>query len=250
MASQIMLKNLLVERGIASDLKESIGLILAGKIIVNDQMQDKPGVKVSVDAAVRLKGELLKYVSRAGDKLEGIILDSGLQNLFDQAIVLDVGASTGGFVDCSLKFGAKQVVAVDVGTNQLDWKLRSHPNVICFEKTDIRKFKKPENYNFNIIVCDVSFTSLALIAEALKSCSNANTVLFLLVKPQFEAFRDQVESGGLITDEVVRQQIIHKTVENLMSVGFEILMQKDSKLKGKSGNLESWVVCKIVHART
>ena len=245
MAPQTMLKNLLVERGIATDLKESIGLILAGKIVVNDQMQDKPGTKVSRDALIRVKGESLKYVSRAGDKLEGVITDSGLAAIFNHSVVLDVGASTGGFVDCALKFGANAVFAVDVGTNQLDWKLRNHPQVTCFEKTDIRKFRKPDQIEFDIIVCDVSFTSLAFITDALKNLSNKNTILFLLIKPQFEAFRDQVEPGGLITNEVVRQEIILKTIESLKTAGLEVLSQLDSKVKGKTGNLESWAICKI-----
>ena len=246
MAEFYLLRDLLVVRGIALDAKEAISLILSGKVLVDEQKIDKPGTKIKANASLRIKGVFNKYVSRAGEKLEGIVVELSLQNLFHSATVLDVGSSTGGFTDYSLQNGAKTVFAVDVGTNQLDWKLRNDPRVHVFEKTDIKKFKKPAEVHFDVIVCDVSFTSITFILESLKVLASPSTYLLMLIKPQFEADRQDVETGGLITDEVNRNRIIQRAIETLKSQDFEVLSNRDSTLRGRTGNLESWVVCRLI----
>jgi len=239
------LKDLLVQRGLALDTKEAISLVLSGKVLVNDQKIDKPGTRISNQATLRIKGMTSKYVSRAGDKLEGLITELDLKEIFKGATVLDVGSSTGGFTDFSIQSGAKSVYAVDVGTNQLDWKLRNDARVHVFEKTDIKNFSPPQGVYFDVIVCDVSFTSVAFILDALKALASPTTYFLILIKPQFEADRSDVEPGGLITDEDTRKQIIKRALDTFATHHFETLANRDSVLRGKKGNLESWVVCKL-----
>ncbi|MEI8025759.1 MAG: TlyA family RNA methyltransferase [Pseudomonadota bacterium] len=238
------LKDLLVARGVALDLKEATALILSGKVLVDEQKIDKPGTKIKANAVVRIKGISTKYVSRAGEKLEGIVKELDLTRIFDSATVLDVGSSTGGFTDFSLQNGAKEVYAVDVGTNQIHWKLRNDPRVHVYEKTDIKKFERPLHVSFDVIVCDVSFTSITFILESIKVLASPSTYLFMLIKPQFEADRADVESGGLITDESTRTKIIERAIESIKIQDFEIIANRDSTLRGRMGNLESWVVCR------
>ncbi len=245
MAEYYSLKDLLVARALALDVKEATSLILSGKVLVDEQKIDKPGTKIKASSILRIKGASTKYVSRAGEKLEGIVKDLDLVRIFNSAIILDVGSSTGGFTDFSLQNGAKEVYAVDVGTNQIHWKLRNDTRVHVFEKTDIKKFEKPPHVCFDVIVCDVSFTSIAFILESIKVLASPTTYLFMLIKPQFEADRADVESGGLITDETTRAKIIERTIESIKGQNFEILANRDSSLKGRMGNLESWVVCRL-----
>ncbi len=240
------LKDLLVIRGFALDAKEATALILSGKVLVDDQKIDKPGTRIKGNALVRLKGMATKYVSRAGEKLEGIVKELELASVFQSATVLDVGSSTGGFTDFSLQNGAKEVYAVDVGTNQIHWKLRNDPRVHVFEKTDIKKFVKPGHVDFDVIVCDVSFTSIAFILESIKVLASPSTYLFMLIKPQFEADRSDVESGGLITDEAIRTKIIERAMSAIKLQSFEVIANRDSTLRGRMGNLESWAVCRLI----
>lgn len=239
------LKDLMVQRGLALDTKAAIALILAGKVLVNDQKIDKPGTRVSSEAKIRLKGLVSKYVSRAGDKLEGLVTELDLNGLFKGATVLDVGSSTGGFTDFSVQNGAKAVFAVDVGTNQLDWKLRNDSRVHVFEKTDIKNFEPQPEIHFDVIVCDVSFTSVAFILDALKALASHSTYFLILIKPQFEADRSDVEPGGLVTNEHTRKEVIARTLDTILAHHFYIIATRDSVLKGRKGNLEAWVVCKL-----
>lgn len=246
MAEFYSLKDLLVARGLALDVKEATSLILSGKVLVDDQKVDKSGTKIKANAVVRIKGISTKYVSRAGEKLEGIVKELDLASIFDSATVLDIGSSTGGFTDFSLQNGAKEVYAVDVGTNQIHWKLRKDPRVHVFEKTDIKKFDRPSHVSFDVIVCDVSFTSITFILESIKVLASASTHLFMLIKPQFEADRADVESGGLITDESTRTKIIERAIESIKIQNFDVIANRDSTLRGRTGNLESWVVCRLI----
>lgn len=244
MTKQRTIRELLVERHLARDRKEAEALVLAGRVLANDQRVEKPGAKISVEVELRIKGDVSKFVSRAGDKLEGAINDFRLSHEFKNAVVLDVGSSTGGFTDCVLQHGASRVYAVDVGTNQLAWKLRNDDRVIVSEKTDIKDFKPNTQILFDFILCDVSFTSLSFIAPALLHLGTHSTRYLLLIKPQFEAKRELVSEGGIIRDEIQRLEIIQKTKDDLEKAGFTVMGNLDSRLKGRSGNLESWILCK------
>jgi len=244
MSTRIPIQELLVQRGLAKDIKHAQALVLSGKVLGNEQRITKPGDLVPFTTQIRVKGSTSNYVSRAGDKLEGALLDFNLVTSMKNAVVLDIGSSTGGFTDCALQFGAHLVYAVDVGTNQLDWKLRNHKQVIVNERTDIRNYNPPDGLKFDFVLCDVSFTSITIIASAMLRLGHPDTHYLLLIKPQFEADRSLVEEGGLIRDETVRQMVIEKTIEDLSVAGFAILEKKDSRLRGRTGNLESWIYCR------
>src|SRR5205814_5288249 len=185
MPARIRLDKLLVERGLAPSVERAQALILAGKVLVAEQKLEKPGSSVDPQAAVRLLGEDLKYVSRGGLKLE-LALEHWKINVRGRDC-LDVGASTGGFTDCLLQHGASAVIAVDVGTNQLDWKLRQDPRVASLEKTNARylTFEQVKTL-VDFVSVDVSFISSTLILPALTPMLKNEAEALVLVKPQFE----------------------------------------------------------------
>ncbi|MGQ9896979.1 MAG: TlyA family RNA methyltransferase [Acidobacteriota bacterium] len=190
----------LVEAGLAESRQKAQGLILAGQVLVNDRPAEKPGLTVPPDARVRLRGEPLRYVGRGGLKLEAALREFALD--VRHALCLDIGASTGGFTDCLLQHGARQVYALDVGHNQLDWKLRCNSRVVVREGVNAR-YLAPSDFPepFDVIVADVSFISLRLILPVLGPLARAETVLVVLVKPQFEVGREQVGRGGVIREK-------------------------------------------------
>ncbi|HBK53991.1 MAG TPA: TlyA family rRNA (cytidine-2'-O)-methyltransferase, partial [Syntrophomonas wolfei] len=166
-------------------------MILAGEVRVNGQMVDKPGTTVDEEARIELKSHLSRYVSRGGFKLEKAIEDFRLD--FSQRVVLDIGASTGGYTDCALQHGAIKVFALDVGYGQLDWKLRNDPRVINLERRNIRYFSREElGEAVDIITMDVSFISTTLLFPVIKELLKEDGVIVSLIKPQFEAGRDKV----------------------------------------------------------
>jgi len=231
---------LLCERGLVDSLKSAQAYVLAGKVTVNEQRADKPSLLVDTSASIRLKNSG-KFVSRGGDKLAGALLDLGIADALLGATVLDVGASTGGFTDCCLQNGAKTVIAVDVGTNQLAWELRNDPRVRSYEKTDIRELRTTgENLEeISWVVADVSFNSLARLLPQIRRVAPAAGVHFLLlVKPQFELPRDLVESGGLVTDEGHRQLAVERIATACAELGLAGGRITESKIPGQSGNRE------------
>src|SRR5690348_13006511 len=199
MRTKMRLDRLLMERGLADSRQKAQALILAGQVLVDDQKVEKCGAAVGREASVRLLGEPPRYVSRGGLKLEGALAHFKID--VTGKACLDVGASTGGFTDCLLRRGASRVIAVDVGTNQVDWKLRQDPRVVSLEKTNARylTFEQVKT-RVDFVTVDVSFISSTLILPALTPMLKNEAEALVLVKPQFEVGRDQVGKGGIVRD--------------------------------------------------
>jgi 23S rRNA (cytidine1920-2'-O)/16S rRNA (cytidine1409-2'-O)-methyltransferase len=221
----------LTNRGLVSSRSQAENYIKLGVVSVNKKVIIKPGFAVTEQDVIQLVSE--QYVSRAALKLASIAKKFDLN--FQDSIVLDVGSSTGGFTDYALQHGAKKVVAVDVGTNQLHPSLRMNKNVELFEKTDIREFKTAEKFNY--IVADVSFISLTKILPGLKKFCTKNTELIMMCKPQFEAGPNQTNKG-VIKNSAVRRQILKDFEFWLMHNGFRVMDKADSQVAGTKGNVE------------
>ena len=229
---------LLVEKGYFPSREKARSAIMAGLVFIDEERCDKPGTKIEDTAAIRVKGDLHPYVSRGGLKLEKAIKAFDLE--LENAIVLDIGSSTGGFTDCSLQNGAKQVYAIDVGYNQLDWKLRSDPRVIVMERTNFRYLKredlKGELPTFATI--DVSFISLRIILPVLATFLEPGGEVVALVKPQFEAGREQVGKNGIVRDAKVHEQVLLGMVDYATSLGYKVKGLDYSPITGGEGNIE------------
>lgn len=234
---------LLVERGLAETRTKAQALILAGQVVVNDQRVDKPGTRVPVEAELRLKGEVLPYVSRGGLKLKGAIDAFHLD--VRGAVCADIGASTGGFTDCLLQEGAARVHAIDVGRGQLHEKLRVDPRVTSRERVNARHLTDEELPEpVSVVVIDVSFISLELVLPSVLARLTAPGLLVALVKPQFEVGPEGVDKGGVVRDPVVRQAAIDRvrafvTTQGLVEVGLI-----DSPVPGPAGNVEALLVAR------
>ncbi len=236
-AARTRLDSLLVERGVAESRQKAQAYILAGQVLVNGQKIEKCGARVDSNAELRLLGAHLRYVSRAGMKLEPA-LDQFRPDV-SGAVCLDVGSSTGGFTDCLLQRGAAKVYAVDAGTNQLDWKLRQDPRVIVLEKTNARYLNSaliPEKVN--LITMDVSFISATLILPSLPPLLQPGGEIFVLVKPQFEVGPEHVGKGGIVRDPALHRQVIAKVRSKLEELGFTEIESAESALPGAEGNRE------------
>ena len=229
----------LVERGLATTRSQADNFIRLGYVFLNKKIVQKSGTMVSDSDEIKLEKKET-YVSRAGLKLASVAEYFHLS--FQDKTVLDIGSSTGGFTDYSLRHGAKKVFAVDVGTDQLHPSLRSNPKIALHEKTDIRDFYVDEK--IDIIVGDVSFISLReILPHVAENLMNINTVLIAMVKPQFEAGRHQVNKG-IIKNDKVRRQIL-SDFEDWAKKYFVILDKKDSEVAGSKGNLERFYKLKL-----
>ena len=228
---------LLVDRGLAESRAKAQAMILAGHVLVNEQRLEKCGAAVMEDAAVRLLAQPSKYVSRGGLKLQGAL--EHFRIITDGKICLDVGASTGGFTDCLLQKGAAKVYAVDVGTNQLSWKLRNDPRVVVREKVNARELEfKTIGECVELATMDVSFISATLILPALPKLLVPGAEILVLVKPQFEVGRAQVGYGGIVRDAALHQEAVAKVSRKLLELGFSGLASVESPLPGMEGNRE------------
>ena len=235
--SRIRLDRLVVERGLVSSRERARALILSGSVLVNDTVADKAGSLVASDCRLRIRGEDNPYVSRGGLKLKGALdfFNVDVKNL----VVLDVGASTGGFTDCLLQEGASRVYALDVGYGQIDWKLRTDDRVVLFERTNIRHFDPALlSDDIDMVVVDVSFISLKLVLPVLHSFLGSGTGLLALVKPQFEAGKSDVGKGGVVRSEEVRDRVVRDVVRFAGETGFQVTGTCDSPLIGPAGNRE------------
>lgn len=229
----------LVERGLATTRSQADNFIRLGYVFLNKKIVQKSGTMVSDSDEIKLEKKET-YVSRAGLKLASVAEYFHLN--FQDKIVLDIGSSTGGFTDYSLRHGAKKVFAVDVGTDQLHPSLRPNPKITLHEKTDIRDFYADEA--IDIIVGDVSFISLReILPHVAENLMNTNTILVAMVKPQFEAGRHQVNKG-IIKNDKVRRQIL-SDFEDWAKKYFVILDKKDSEVAGSKGNLERFYKLKL-----
>lgn len=228
---------LVVEKGLAATRQRARALIMAGKILVESERIDKPGVKVDTGARISLKGEDLPYVSRGGLKLAGAL--EALQVDVTDCVCLDVGASTGGFTDCLLQHGARKVYAVDVGYGQLAWQLRQDPRVIAIERTNIRHMPTeavPEPAD--LITIDASFISLKIVVPAALRFLKSQGKVLALIKPQFEAGRNNVGKGGVVRSEQIRNAVISDLVNFFNSIGLQCGPVVPSSIQGPKGNRE------------
>lgn len=241
---KLRLDKLLVERGLVTSRERAQALILAGKVLVDEQKIEKAGAPVGSDAAIRLLGEELKYVSRGGLKLEKA-LEHWHINVAGKTC-LDVGASTGGFTDCLLQHGAAQVIAVDTGYGQMDFKVRQASRVRLLEKTNARFLTREQlGQTVEFIVIDVSFISATLILPAVVQAAfpelaseRGGRQLLVLVKPQFEVGRGNVGKGGIVRDQSAHHQAIDKVRRAVLDLGFSTTDVVESPILGAEGNRE------------
>ncbi len=229
---------LLVQKGFVKSRERAKALIMAGKVLVNGTVVDKPGTSVPVDSRVEVKGEDIPYVSRGGLKLETALKEFSL-NVKDFTC-LDIGASTGGFTDCLLKHGAKKVYAVDVGKGQLDWKLRQDKRVVSIEGVNARYLSEKEvPEKVDLIVIDVSFISLTKILPVAKNFLKPKGKVVALIKPQFELSKREVDKGkGVIRDPYLHAKAIQKIVDFSQKIGLFPEKLTISKPAGPKGNKE------------
>jgi 23S rRNA (cytidine1920-2'-O)/16S rRNA (cytidine1409-2'-O)-methyltransferase len=236
-SQKIRLDRLLLDRGLVESRQKAQGLILAGQVLVNEQKQGKCGALVQADSILRLLGEASKYVSRGGLKLQGALEHFRLNP--DAKICFDIGASTGGFTDCLLQHGAARVFAIDAGTNQLDWKLRSDPRVVAMEKTNARYLTFERiGVVAELVTVDVSFISATLILPSLVPLLAPSADLIVLVKPQFEVGKGQVGKGGVVRDPAQHQEAIARVSHKVLELGFSDPESMESPLLGAEGNRE------------
>lgn len=229
---------LLVEQGLATSREKAKTVIMSGDVFVNGQREDKAGTMFDPEKVkIEVKGAKLKYVSRGGLKLEKAIASFGLK--LDGFTCMDIGASTGGFTDCMLQNGAVKVFSIDVGHGQLAWSLRNDKRVVCMEKTNFR-YVTPEDIGVqpDFASVDVSFISLTKILEPAVNIIKDHAKMVCLIKPQFEAGRDEVGKKGVVKDKKVHKAVIEKVIDYAKSIGFSILGLDYSPIKGPEGNIE------------
>jgi 23S rRNA (cytidine1920-2'-O)/16S rRNA (cytidine1409-2'-O)-methyltransferase len=235
------LDQLLVERQYFSSRTRAQAAILAGIVFVDGKKIDKAGTLCPFEAKIEVRGKPHPYVSRGGVKLELALKEFGIK--VKDKIVLDVGSSTGGFTDCLLQHGAKKVYAVDVGYGQLAWKLRQDPRVKVVERTNARyltgeKLYKGEIEKAQVATIDVSFISLSKVLPAVYNLLADKASVIALIKPQFEARREQVGKGGIVKDNNVHQEVIEKVKAEAEAIGFEAKGIIQSPITGADGNVE------------
>lgn len=227
----------LVARGLAETRAKAQASIMSGIVYVNGQKVDKAGTPVAADAALEVRGHTLRYVSRGGLKLEKAM--AAFPITLTNCICADIGASTGGFTDCMLQNGAEKVYAVDVGYNQLDWRLRTHPQVVCMERTNARYLTAEQiSQPLNFFSVDVSFISLNLILPAVRPLMAKGGEGVCLVKPQFEAGKDKVGKKGVVRDPQVHLEVLEQFLIHAANAGFGVKDITFSPIKGPEGNIE------------
>lgn len=231
------LDTLLVEQGLIPTRERAKTTIMAGLVFVANQRVDKPGTLVPVDAEIRVQGAAIPFVSRGGLKLAKAIQAFGIS--LEGKVMLDIGASTGGFTDCALQQGAVRVFAVDVGYGQLAWKLRQDPRVVSLERTNIR-YLEAERLDAvpDLATIDASFISLTLVLPKAAELIGPLGEIVALIKPQFEAGRDKVGKKGVVRSPQVHMEVIHKVIDFAESLGLKILGLDYSPITGPEGNIE------------
>ena len=228
---------LLVSRGLAESREKARAVIMEGNVFVKGQREDKAGSMFDEAVPIEIHGQRLKYVSRGGLKLEKAVAHFDLK--LEGKVCMDVGSSTGGFTDCMLQTGAEKVYAVDVGTNQLAWKLRSDPRVVCMEKTNIR-YLLPEQLDEapEFASIDVAFISLTKVLLPVRELLTPSGEVVALIKPQFEAGREKVGKKGVVREKSTHLEVIRQVLTFAWSAGFDILALEFSPIKGPEGNIE------------
>ena len=231
---------LLVERGLAESRTKAQAMVMAGAVLANEQRISKPSDLIPTDAEIRVKGAddpASRYVGRGGLKLEAALRDFEVD--VEDRVCLDVGASTGGFTDCLLQHGAGRVIAIDVGHNQIDWRLRTDPRVEVREGVNAR-YLKPEDFDtqFDLIVMDVSFISATKVLPALVPLLKHDGRLITLIKPQFEVGRGEVGKGGIVREPEKRARVVDEVNRAAEQLGLLARKVIESPVRGADGNVE------------
>lgn len=234
---------ILVAKGLAQSRQRAQAMIMAGKVLVNERLVDKPGFHVSPNATIELKGPDLPYVSRGGLKLAAALHE--LQLDVAGSLCIDVGASTGGFTDCLLQHGAKRVYAVDVGYGQLAWKLRQDPRVIVIERTNIRHMADDTiPAPVDLVTIDVAFISLKIVVPVIVKFLKPDGSILALIKPQFEVGKNQVGKGGVVRKPELHQEVIKDLSNFFGSIKLTPQSVYPSPLLGPKGNREFFIFLK------
>lgn len=212
-------------------------MIMEGNVFVENQREDKAGAAFDTEAEITVKGNMLKYVSRGGLKLEKAMTHFGIT--LEGKVCMDIGASTGGFTDCMLQNGAVKVYSVDVGYGQFAWKLRQDPRVVCMEKTNIR-YVTPADIDdvLDFASVDVSFISLTKVLIPARELLRDGGEMVCLIKPQFEAGREKVGKKGVVRDKAVHEEVVERIIEFASQNGFFVKNLEYSPIKGPEGNIE------------
>ncbi len=239
MGDRERIDKVLVDLGLADSMTKAQALVMAGIVLVDEQKIEKPSEKVSPQSAIRLKRDTseARYVGRGGLKLEAALKEFGVDPTDMRC--LDVGASTGGFTDCLLRHGASKVIALDVGTNQLVWKLRTDDRVIVMENTNARMIE-PRDLPFrpDLVVMDVSFISVTRILPAIKGLISEDGKIIVLIKPQFEVRKEEVGKGGIVREPEKHSAVIESVTEFAKSIGLKSAGLMESPILGAEGNRE------------
>jgi len=230
------LDKLLVERNLINSREKAQRAIMANLVTVNGKKITKAGTKCAIDSDLVIDAKNNeRYVSRGGYKLEKALEEFDIK--LENSVVLDVGASTGGFTDCLLKHGAKKVYCIDVGYGQLEWRLRNDTRIVNLEKTNIRYLDtKKVNIHFDLATIDVSFISLAKVLPVVNNFVKADGKVIALIKPQFEAGREKVRKGGIVDDPVIHREIIIELIDSVSD--YQVLNITYSPIKNSPGNIE------------
>ncbi len=228
---------LMVNRKLAESREKAKAIIMSGNVFVEGQREDKAGSTFPEEVSIEIKGNPLKYVSRGGLKLEKAMEKYGIS--LEGKVCMDVGSSTGGFTDCMLQNGAVKVFAVDVGTNQLAWKLRQDSRVVSMEKTNIRYLTSDQiQAEIAFASIDVSFISLTKVLQPVRDLLSTEGEIVCLIKPQFEAGREKVGKKGVVRDQKVHEEVIALVSSHASAIGFDCLNLDFSPIKGPEGNIE------------
>jgi 23S rRNA (cytidine1920-2'-O)/16S rRNA (cytidine1409-2'-O)-methyltransferase len=234
---------LLVEKGVVQSRERAKALIMAGRVAVEGNRIDKPGIQVDVDAQLQIQGGDSSYVSRGGEKMEGALKVFGIDPTL--MVVMDVGASTGGFTDCILQKGAKKVYAVDVGYGQLAWKLQKDPRVVNLERRNIRYLQREEvQEEIDLILIDTSFISIEKFLPHLFGFLKEGGAILSLIKPQFEVEKGEVGKGGVVRDKALHGKVIKRISNFSRGLGLKVLDVMESPLLGPKGNKEFFIYLK------
>lgn len=233
---------LLVQRGLVESREQARRLIMAGEVMVSGERRDKPGERVAVDAELQVRAPM-PYVSRGGFKLAAAL--DAFAVAVEGAVAVDVGASTGGFTDCLLQRGARRVYAIDVGYGQLAWKLQSDARVVVIDRTNVRHLTAlPDGVLADLAVIDASFISLALVLPATLRLLQPAAEVVALIKPQFEAGKDDVGKGGVVRDVRVHRRVLEETAALAQALDLGVAGLIPSPIRGPAGNVEFliWLV--------
>jgi 23S rRNA (cytidine1920-2'-O)/16S rRNA (cytidine1409-2'-O)-methyltransferase len=243
MVTKERLDKLLVDKGIAQSRETARAMIMAGKVAVEGKRTEKPGTQIDVEARLRVQEGDSRYVSRGGEKMEGALKAFAIDPR--GMVVMDVGASTGGFTDCILQKGAEKVYAVDVGYGQLAWKLQKDARVVNLERRNIRYLRREEvKEEIDLAVIDTSFISIEKFLPHLLGFLKKGGAILGLIKPQFEVGRGEVGRGGVVRDEALHKKVIDRISYFSRGLGLRVLGVAESPLLGPKGNKEFFIYLK------